>query len=136
MTLDSFKINLDTGRWSDFATGDRGWQCKRRSGRGFAGPRPALELRLGVILGYAFPRSALTNSVVGLAAGLGGNDPMLRKANGAAWEPSHQARPMREACARARIQPPDENEITAALALLKDLPLEGAIVTGDASFCR
>ena len=48
MTLNSFKINLDTGRWSDFATGDRGWQCKRRSGRGFAGPRPALELRLGL----------------------------------------------------------------------------------------
>ena len=31
---------------------------------------------------------------------------------------------------------PDENEITAALALLKDLPLEGAIITGDAIFCQ
>lgn len=31
---------------------------------------------------------------------------------------------------------PDENEITAALALLKQLPLEGAIVTGDAIFCQ
>ena len=29
---------------------------------------------------------------------------------------------------------PDGNEITAALALLKDLPLDGAIVTGDAIF--
>ena len=31
---------------------------------------------------------------------------------------------------------PDQNEITAALALLKQLPLEGAIVTGDAIFCQ
>ena len=31
---------------------------------------------------------------------------------------------------------PDENEITAALALLKDLQLEGAIITGDAIFCQ
>lgn len=31
---------------------------------------------------------------------------------------------------------PDQNEITAALILLKQLPLEGAIVTGDAIFCQ
>jgi hypothetical protein len=31
---------------------------------------------------------------------------------------------------------PDGNEITAALALLKELPLEGAIITGDAIFCQ
>lgn len=31
---------------------------------------------------------------------------------------------------------PDQNEITAALTLLKELPLEGAIVTGDAIFCQ
>jgi hypothetical protein len=31
---------------------------------------------------------------------------------------------------------PDQNEITAAMALLKELPLEGAIVTGDAIFCQ
>jgi hypothetical protein len=31
---------------------------------------------------------------------------------------------------------PEANEITAALALLKSLPLEGAIVTGDAEFCQ
>lgn len=31
---------------------------------------------------------------------------------------------------------PEGNEITAALALLKDLPLDGAIVTGDAIFCQ
>lgn len=31
---------------------------------------------------------------------------------------------------------PGSNEITAALALLKSLPLEGAVVTGDAEFCQ
>lgn len=31
---------------------------------------------------------------------------------------------------------PDANEITAALALLKGLPLDGAVVTGDAIFCQ
>jgi hypothetical protein len=32
--------------------------------------------------------------------------------------------------------PPEENEITAALALIKGLPLDGAVVTGDAEFCQ
>lgn len=31
---------------------------------------------------------------------------------------------------------PDGNEITAALALLKALPLQGAVITGDAVFCQ
>jgi hypothetical protein len=31
---------------------------------------------------------------------------------------------------------PDQNEITAALALLKELPLDGAVITGDAIFCQ
>jgi hypothetical protein len=31
---------------------------------------------------------------------------------------------------------PDQNEITAALALLEGLPLEGTIITGDAIFCQ
>ena len=31
---------------------------------------------------------------------------------------------------------PDQNEITAALALLKDLDRRGAIITGDAMFCQ
>ena len=31
---------------------------------------------------------------------------------------------------------PDGNEITAALALLKGLPLQGTVVTGDAAFCQ
>lgn len=32
--------------------------------------------------------------------------------------------------------PPEGGEITAALALIKGLPLEGAVVTGDAAFCQ
>jgi hypothetical protein len=32
--------------------------------------------------------------------------------------------------------PPEANEITAALTLLKGLPLNGAVVTGDAVFCQ
>lgn len=31
---------------------------------------------------------------------------------------------------------PDQNEITAAMALLKSLPLDGTIITGDAIFCQ
>ena len=31
---------------------------------------------------------------------------------------------------------PDQNEITAALVLLKGLPLDGAIISGDAIFCQ
>jgi hypothetical protein len=31
---------------------------------------------------------------------------------------------------------PDQNEITAALALLKELSLEGSVITGDAIFCQ
>jgi DDE family transposase len=31
---------------------------------------------------------------------------------------------------------PGQNEITAALTFLKDLPLEGAVITGDAMFCQ
>lgn len=31
---------------------------------------------------------------------------------------------------------PDQNEITAAIALIKELPLDGAVITGDAIFCQ
>jgi predicted transposase YbfD/YdcC len=34
------------------------------------------------------------------------------------------------------IVEPDQNEITAAMVLLKGLPLDGAIVSGDAIFCQ
>ena len=32
--------------------------------------------------------------------------------------------------------PPGENEIAAAMRMLKGVPLEGTVVTGDAIFCR
>jgi hypothetical protein len=35
-----------------------------------------------------------------------------------------------------RVVEPGQNEITAALSFLKDLPLEGAVITGDAIFCQ
>ncbi len=31
---------------------------------------------------------------------------------------------------------PSQNEITTALTFLKELPLEGAVITGDAIFCQ
>jgi hypothetical protein len=34
------------------------------------------------------------------------------------------------------IVEPGQGEITAALAILKELPLEGAVITGDALFCQ
>lgn len=34
------------------------------------------------------------------------------------------------------VMEPGQNEITAALVLLKQLPLDGAIITGDAIFCQ
>jgi integrase len=41
-----------------------------------------------------------------LTAGRGGDDLILRKADGSAWEKSHQARPMADAVERAKIKPP------------------------------
>jgi integrase len=38
-------------------------------------------------------------------AGKTGADPIFTKADGSTWAKSHQARPMREACARAKIKP-------------------------------
>jgi integrase len=40
-----------------------------------------------------------------LATNRPGEAPMLTKSNGSQWRASHQARPMREACARAQIAP-------------------------------
>ncbi len=40
-----------------------------------------------------------------LCAGHAGTELMFRRANGAVWNKSDQARPMRAACARARITP-------------------------------
>jgi integrase len=41
-----------------------------------------------------------------LTAGRSGGDLILRRADGSAWGPAHQQRPMAEAVARARISPP------------------------------
>jgi integrase len=41
-----------------------------------------------------------------LTAGRSGDDLILRKADGSAWQKSHQARPMAEAVERAKIAPP------------------------------
>jgi integrase len=41
----------------------------------------------------------------GLIAGKLGSDPIFSRANGRVWGKSHQLRPMREACWRARIKP-------------------------------
>jgi integrase len=40
-----------------------------------------------------------------LTAGRAGDEPMFRRADGSGWLKSHQARPMRDACARAKIAP-------------------------------
>jgi integrase len=40
-----------------------------------------------------------------LAAGKSGNATLLAKSDGAPWKPAHQARPMADACKRARINP-------------------------------
>lgn len=62
-----------------------------------------------------------------LAAGRTGNEPLIRKANGGTWDAAHQARPMREACARAKIKPPLSfhglRHTWASLAVMAGVPL-------------
>jgi integrase len=41
-----------------------------------------------------------------LSFGRAGSDLLIHKSNGSVWEKSNQARPMKEACARAKIMPP------------------------------
>ena len=41
----------------------------------------------------------------GLTAGKLGSDPIFTRADGGVWGKSHQLRPMREACRRAKIKP-------------------------------
>lgn len=52
---------------------------------------------------------------------------MLAKADGSPWNPSHQARPMAEACERARIKPAVSFHILrhtwASLAVMAGAPL-------------
>jgi len=62
-----------------------------------------------------------------LAAGKSGNAVLLTRADGSPWKPSRQARPMTDACARARITPPASFHIMrhtwASLAIMAGAPL-------------
>ncbi len=62
-----------------------------------------------------------------LAAGRSGNELLLRKASGLAWDTSHQARPMTEACEHAKIKPPVSfhclRHTWASLAVMNGVPL-------------
>jgi integrase len=62
-----------------------------------------------------------------LTAGRSGHETMLRKTNGEPWGASHQARPMLEACERARIKPPISfhglRHTWASLATMAGMPL-------------
>jgi integrase len=68
--------------------------------------------------------SALFNS---LAAGKSRDAVLLVKADGSLWKPAHQARPMMEACKRAKIIPPVSFHILrhtwASLAVMAGAPL-------------
>lgn len=62
-----------------------------------------------------------------LSTGRLGSDLLIRKANGSAWGKSHQAHPMAEACARAKIKPAISfhglRHTYASLAVMNDMPL-------------
>jgi integrase len=62
-----------------------------------------------------------------LAAGKARNAVLLSKADGSPWKPAHQARPMTEACKRAKIVPPVSFHILrhtwASLAVMRGGPL-------------
>jgi integrase len=60
-------------------------------------------------------------------AGRDGAEPIFRRANGTTWSKSDQARPMREACAHARMAPPISfhalRHTWASLATMNGVPL-------------
>jgi integrase len=62
-----------------------------------------------------------------LAAGKAGDAILLSKADGTPWKPAHQARPMKEACKRAKISPPVSFHVLrhtwASLAVMAGGPL-------------
>jgi integrase len=62
-----------------------------------------------------------------LCAGHGGTEPIFRRVDGAIWNKSDQARPMRAACARARIMPSINfhalRHTWASLAAMNEVPL-------------
>jgi integrase len=63
----------------------------------------------------------------GLCAGRAGGETLLLKSNGQPWEKSHQARPMADALARAKIAPPISfhglRHTYASLAIMNGAPL-------------
>jgi integrase len=65
--------------------------------------------------------------IAALTAGRAGADLMLRRADGEPWGASHQARPMREACERAKINPAISfhglRHTWASLAVMGSMPL-------------
>jgi integrase len=66
--------------------------------------------------------------VEGVTAGRDPEDLMLKKANGKPWARSHQARPLREACKRAKIKPSANfhalRHTYASHALMGGVPLQ------------
>jgi integrase len=62
-----------------------------------------------------------------LTAGRAGSEIMLRRAQGDAWRPCHQLRPMAQACQRAKINPPVSFQVLrhtwASLATMNGTPL-------------
>jgi integrase len=62
-----------------------------------------------------------------LAAAKSGNEILLTKSDGTPWKPAHQARPMADACKRARIAPPISFHVLrhtwASLAVMAGGPL-------------
>lgn len=62
-----------------------------------------------------------------VTAGRPGTDLIFKRADGSAWRASHQSRPMAEACARAKIEPPigihQLRHTWASLAVMNGMPL-------------
>jgi integrase len=62
-----------------------------------------------------------------VAAGRSGRELMFRRADGGAWKASHQARPMADACARGKIDPPvgihQLRHTWSSLAVMAGVPL-------------
>jgi integrase len=65
--------------------------------------------------------------LAGLCAGRAGSETLLLKSNGQPWDKSHQARPMADALARAKITPPISfhglRHTYASLAIMNGAPL-------------
>jgi integrase len=62
-----------------------------------------------------------------LTAGRAASEIMLRKANGEPWRPSHQLRPIAQACQRANVNPPVNfhalRHTWASLSVMSGVPL-------------